>query len=49
MTMIEADQVDLQGAFDLSVVGWDGVTCFRGYSVSVIPGVDDYVRLGKKE
>jgi hypothetical protein len=48
-TMISKGQADLGGNFDISVVGWDGVLSFRGYSVCIIPGVDNSVRLVKNE
>jgi hypothetical protein len=43
--MIESDQADLEGTFDICVCDWDGVMKFPGYSVSKIPSVDNLVRL----
>jgi hypothetical protein len=45
--MIRCGQVDLHGKFAIFVVGWDGVMSFAGYSVSILPGVEDLVQLLK--
>jgi hypothetical protein len=43
--MIEVSEVDLGFDFDIDIYGWDGVMEFPGYSISIIPGVDNSVRL----
>jgi hypothetical protein len=47
VTMIESEKVDLEGGFEISVSHWDGEMSFPGYSVSVIPGRDNLIRLVK--
>jgi hypothetical protein len=49
LTMIETGEIDLRFKFDLDVCPCDGVMKFPGYLVSIIPGVDDLVRLVKLE
>jgi hypothetical protein len=46
--MIEGGEVDLNSTFDICVCEWDGLMSFPGYSASVIPGVDNSVRLVKQ-
>jgi hypothetical protein len=46
--MIGRRDVGLEGDFDIYVVEWDGVMDFPGYSVSIIPGVDNLFRLLKE-
>jgi hypothetical protein len=45
LTMIKGGEVDLNPSFRIEVYQWDGVMNFPGYSVSIIPGVDDFVLL----
>jgi hypothetical protein len=45
--MIEHEEVDLNGHFDIFVSGWDGVMSFPEYSVSILPDVGDLVQLVK--
>jgi hypothetical protein len=45
--MMESNEIDLEGKFDIYIVDWDGVMSLGGYSVSVIPGPDNSVRLVK--
>jgi hypothetical protein len=47
LPMIETKKVDLEGDFDICVVEWDGIMTFPGYSVSIIPGADNLIRLVK--
>jgi hypothetical protein len=47
-TMIEGRHVDLGGRFDVCLVDWDSGMSFAGYSVSILPGVEDLVQLVKK-
>jgi hypothetical protein len=49
LAMIEGAEADLNGLFDLYVVDWDGVLNFPGYSISIIPDVDNYVQLVKND
>jgi hypothetical protein len=41
LKMIEMNQVDLEGCFDVSICDWDRVMHFPGYSVFVICGDDN--------
>jgi hypothetical protein len=43
--MIERAEVDLEGSFDICFVECDGVVSFPGYTVSIIPSVDDLFHL----
>jgi hypothetical protein len=43
--MIERGQVDLHGKFLIGISDWDRMMNLPGYSVSIIPGVDNPVRL----
>jgi hypothetical protein len=45
--MIEEGEVDLNGNFDVYIFGWDGVLSFCGYSVSILPDIEDLVELKK--
>jgi hypothetical protein len=47
--MLEGGEVDLAGTLDVYLIEWDGVMSFPGYSVSIIPGLDNYARLVKTE
>jgi hypothetical protein len=47
LAMIEARTVELDGTFDIFLGEWDGVMSFPGYSVSIVPGVDDLFQLMK--
>jgi hypothetical protein len=47
--MIASGQIDLNGKFDIFVGQWDEISGFPGYSVSLIPRVDNSVQLAKKE
>jgi hypothetical protein len=46
--MLGRSDADLKGRFDIYVVGGAGIMNFPGYSVSIIPGVNNSVRLVKK-
>jgi hypothetical protein len=46
--MIKKRKADLNGDFTIFIFGWDRVMSFRGYSVSILPGVEDFVELVKK-
>jgi hypothetical protein len=48
-TIIEHGEVDLNGNFGIYIFGWDGVMSFPGYSVSIVPGVEDFVQLVKND
>jgi hypothetical protein len=48
LKMIEIGQLDLEGNFDIWVVQCDGVVSFPGYSVSMVPGVDNLLRLERR-
>jgi hypothetical protein len=39
--MIEMNQVDLEGRFDVYLCDWDGAMNFPGYFVSIISGDDN--------
>jgi hypothetical protein len=45
LTMIEKHEADLNFDFDIVIREWDGAMSFPGYSVSIIPSVDNSVRL----
>jgi hypothetical protein len=45
LAMIERKEVYLKGLFDVYLVEWDGLLSFPGYSVSIIPNVNNYVQL----
>jgi hypothetical protein len=47
--MIEGGTVDLNLYFEIGLCEWDGIMIFPGYSVSIIPGTDNSVRLMKTE
>jgi hypothetical protein len=47
--MIEGREIDLNGLFDVCVFDCDGVLSFPGYSVSIIPDVDNHVELVKND
>jgi hypothetical protein len=45
LAMIQAGKVDLHGYFDIYIVHWDEIVSFPGFSVVIIPSVDNSVRL----
>jgi hypothetical protein len=45
--MMERGEVDLEGNFDIYLIQWNGVMRFPGYSVSIVPGGDNPIRLVK--
>jgi hypothetical protein len=47
LKMIEADEVDLAGAFDIYVNEFGDIVSFPGYSVCVLPAHDTSIRLMK--
>jgi hypothetical protein len=47
--MIQDETVDLNFDFEVEICDWDSVMIFPGYSVSIIPGADNSVRLMKNE
>jgi hypothetical protein len=48
LRMIEDGTVDLKDAFGITIGQWDAAKSFPGYSISIVPGVDNLVQLVKK-
>jgi hypothetical protein len=47
--LIQGGTADLSFHYEIDICHWDGVMIFPGYSVSIIPGADDSVRLIRKK
>jgi hypothetical protein len=47
-TIIEGGDADLTCNIEIEICHWDGILRFRGYSVSIIPGINNLIRLVKK-